>query len=93
MFRKVAMAVMVAVVIFTTGCQSRGFKESVAESDALELQVRNADVANEYKFVKNSSKWYVPKVRHARKDTPDWCYSPQQLGVFKDAPIKLVMQY
>jgi len=90
--KKVALCATVAAVILVAGCHSRGYKESVAESDALEVQVRNADGANEYKFVKNSSKWYVPKVRNSRKDTPDWCYSPQQLGVFKDAPIKLVMQ-
>lgn len=86
------MAIAVATIILVSGCQTRSFKESVAKTDSLEVQVREQDKANEYKFVKHSGKWYVPKVRRSRKDTPDWCYSPQQLGVFKDAPITLIMQ-
>tara|TARA_R110002033_G_scaffold135713_4_gene175332 strand:+ start:22170 stop:23723 length:1554 start_codon:yes stop_codon:yes gene_type:complete len=91
-FNKAAIAITVATIILVSGCQSRSFKETIAKTDALEVQVREQDNAHAYQFVKHSAKWFVPKVRRSRKDTPDWCYSPQQLGVFKDAPISLIMQ-
>ncbi|QIR16536.1 hypothetical protein [Shewanella aestuarii] len=89
---KVTMALTVSTMVLLSGCHSRGYTESVQETENLQVKVREQDNANDYQFVKHSGKWFVPKLKQSRKDMPDWCYSPQQLGVFKDAPINLILQ-
>lgn len=90
--KRALVATVMSVIVIISGCQSRSYKESVAETDSLEAAIRSADSINKYQYVKHSSKWYVPEVRKSRIDVPDWCYSPQKIGVFKDAPISIVMK-
>lgn len=90
--RQWGAAAAIAMLVFAAGCQTRTFKDASSKVDEMELKVREHDTSNDTQYVKRSSKWYVPKVTGRNKSLPDWCFSPQQLGVFVSTDLEVIMK-
>ncbi len=90
--KQLGIAATVAMLAFVSGCQTRTFTEVSDQINGMELQVRQHDASNDMQYVKHSSRWYVPKVTDRSKALPDWCFSPQQLGVFVSTDLDVVMK-
>lgn len=92
MFKRICVGYLVATLAFLAGCQTDTFQR--IDKNADDTLARASSVVNkgDFQYVKHSSKWYVPKIKQTRINMPDWCFSPQQIGIFKDAPLKLVVE-
>ncbi len=75
------------------GCVSQTYKDIDEDSKKLILKVDSAKAqASVIQFVKHSSKWYIPKIKQARVDMPEWCYKANDIGVYKKAPLRLIVK-
>lgn len=81
----------VAAFVMIAGCQTNTFKSVDSGTKKITDKVESLENANEIKYVKHSKKWFVPKVKQSRINMPDWCFSPQQVGVFSNTPMEYIV--
>jgi type IVB pilus formation R64 PilN family outer membrane protein len=89
---KITVACAVMSLVFLSGCQTDTYQRIDKNNQEAATRIASVGYPSEFQYVKHSSKWYVPKVKQARINMPDWCFSPQQVGVFKSTPMKLVIE-